>query len=107
MDRVFVCGTHDRESITSELVKLLHEKGCLITDLQVVKLEEGGSLDYEALAFDNIMELVEIILVRLKIFKASCVMIDKGVDDKHFSVMYLMFVNTDDPNLFTALSMVE
>jgi hypothetical protein len=107
MDRVFICGIHDRESIASELVSLLHEKGCSVTDLQVIKIEEGCDLDFNLQIFDNIMELTEIILAGLKTFKSVCVMVSKEVNDKHFSVvMYLMFVKTVDLDLFNALSMI-
>ena len=108
MDRIFVCGVHDKESIASELIKLLHEKGCSITDLQVVKVEEGIDLDFKTRVFDNVMDLAEVIWARLKIFEATCVMIGKEINDNHFSVvMYLMFTNTNDPDLFTALSKIE
>jgi hypothetical protein len=54
------------------------------------------------------MDLAEVIWTRLKIFETTCVMIGKEVNDNHFSVvMYLMFTNTNDPDLFAALSKVE
>jgi hypothetical protein len=108
MDRVFVCGVHDKESIASELARLLHEKGCSITDLQVVKVEEGIDLDFKTRVFDDIMDLAEVICAGLKIFETTYIMIGKEVNDNHSSVaMYLMFTNTNDPDLFDALSKVE
>lgn len=108
MDRIFICGVHDKETIVSELINLLHEKECSITDVQVVKIEEGIDLDLKTQAFDNVMDLSEVIWTRLKIFETTCVMIGKEVNDNHFSVvMYLMFTNTNDPDLFAALSKVE
>lgn len=107
MDRIFVCGVHDKESITSELTKLLHEKGCSITDLQVVKVEEGIDLDFRTRAFDNVMDLAEVIWDRLKIFEATCIMVGKEVNDNHFSVvMYLMFSKTNDQELYDVLSTI-
>jgi hypothetical protein len=70
-------------------------------------VEEGIDLDFKTRAFDNVMDLAEIIWTRLKNFKSACVMMSKEINDKHFSVvMYLMFVNTDDQELFSALSMI-
>ena len=107
MDRIFVCGEHNRESIIIELVKLLHEKDCSITDLQVIKVEEGNELDFNMETFTDVEQLADIILTRLEDFKSACVMMGKEVNDKDFSVvMYLIFVKTNDPDLFTALSMI-
>ena len=107
MDRIFVCDVHDKESIASELTKLLHEKGCSITDLQVVKIEEGIDLDFKIRTFDNIMDLAEVIWARLKIFEVTCVMLCKDVNDKSFTVlMYLMFSKTKDQELYDVLSTV-
>jgi len=107
MDRVLVCGEHDKVSIVSELVKLLHEKDCSITDLQVIKIEEGSDLDFNMETFADVEQLAEVILARLETFKYACIMIGKEVNDKHFSVvMYLIFVNTDDQELFGALSAI-
>ena len=107
MDRIFVCDVHDKESIASELTKLLHEKGCSITDLQVVKVEEGIDLDFRTRAFDNVMDLAEVIWDRLKIFEATCIMVGKEVNDNHFSVvMYLMFSKTNDQELYDVLSTI-
>ena len=107
MDRVFACGEHNKESIIAELTKLLHEKKCSITDLQVIKIEEGNDLDLNMETFTDVEELADVILARLEIFKNACVMVGEEVNDKHFSVvMYLIFVNTDDQELFGALSTI-
>ncbi len=107
MDRVFLCGEHDKESIASELIKLLHEKDCSITDLQVIRLEEGNDLDFNMETFTDVEQLADVISARLETFKSACVMVGKEVNDKHFSVvMYLMFVKTADQELFGALSSI-
>jgi hypothetical protein len=107
MDRIFICGMHDKVSIAAELTKLFHEKECVVTDLQVLKVEEGCDLDFKMRTFDDIMDLAEVIFARLQNFKSACVMMSKEVNDKHFSVvMYLIFVNNDDQELFGALSMI-
>lgn len=107
MDRIFICGEHTKESIAAELVKLLHEKECVVTDLQVIKIEEGIDLDFNVETFNNVMELAEIIFVRLETFKSACVMMGKEVNYNHFSVItYLMFSKTNDQELFSALSTI-
>lgn len=107
MDRVFVCGTHDKKSIAAELTKLLHEKDCSITDLQVIKIEEGNDLDFNMETFTDVEQLADVILARLETFKSACVMVGKEVNDKHFSVItYLMFSKTNDPDLFEVLSTI-
>jgi hypothetical protein len=107
MERVFVCGDHTKASIAAELTKMLHEKGCSITDLQVIKVEEEIDLDLNMETFNDVMALSEVIFGRLKDFKSACVMMSEEVDDNHFSVItYLMFSKTDDRELFDVLSTI-
>jgi len=105
MDLIFINGTHNKDSISKELEDLLSEKKCKVSDLQVIRIEEGNDLNFVMETFENILELSENIFAGLENFKSACIMMDEEIKTELSPIItYLMFMKTTDCDLFEILS---
>ena len=105
MDLIFINGNHNKDSISKELEDLLSEKKCKVSDLQVIRIEEGNDLNFVMETFENILELSENIFDGLENFKTACIMMDEETKVEHSPIItYLMFMKTTDRDLLEILS---
>lgn len=107
MDLIFIRDIHNKDYITERLIDLLNEKRYKINDLRVITIEENRDLTFVMEEFDSIVELSENIFEKLKDFRSVCVIMNDVVDEKDsYVVTYLMFVQTEDYDLFEILSIL-
>lgn len=103
MDRTFVRGIDNRETIERDIRALFSDRGYMPIDIPVIRIMEGYDLDMRARTFENAFEVAKIIADCFRdtdIFKRSFVWLDEELE-----IMYLMFTSSEDAALPEFLTM--